>query len=284
MKKLMNIIDKMNQDQYSKLKAELIATDSRKMLILFNSYRDKNYDDNQIKAEIGCTDNAFLVLKSRLFDRIQKGILSESDLNLEEVKYDEKKLQELIINNRPEYSEAILVQLEKRLLQSNSVFELLHIYRLLKRVHQFSDKQYHFSQLYNNQIAQFISLERAIDIYYDFNKTMASYLFTYSETEKELLFVLKKELQNILHINKSVEVELLYGLATIQLKIFCNSTDDEKSIFDLFSRCNEILNSSSSFERREFYKPALLLFEFIHSMNYGETKRGIVYYEKLICT
>ena len=77
MEKLKNIIQQLDENKYKSIHDSLVANHSNKFLTVLKYYRNDKSED--LNAILNSKENTTNVLKSRLFDRIQKHLLD--DLN-----------------------------------------------------------------------------------------------------------------------------------------------------------------------------------------------------------
>jgi hypothetical protein len=220
------------------VKSALIENDSQKFLILLISYREENATDDKIKKSVLCSARAFYVLKSRLLEKIREILLENNRIT------ESNPLIQYIYEYSRESAIAILHQLERTYIENDVSQELINVYSALKKTHYYSDKYYHYSQLYNKQIAYTIAFEKAEELLFNFNKALANYYFSRSDSDKELIHFCKREIKNIYSLNQSHRFELLHNFILIQCQLFTNvEQPDDESVEDLIKKCEQIITN-----------------------------------------
>jgi hypothetical protein len=277
MDKLKKIILQLDQKNYEVFEESLVKTKSDKFLILLRYYRTNNTAN--LLELLHCNENALYVLKSRLFDKIQKYLLESHNSKHEEKKGVDHLIQYL--NDYPrDTAIAMLHEIEKKYLQSNDPTNLTSIYSVLKKAYYHSDKHYIYSQLYNKQVAYAISLEKADDILFSFNKNLANYYFSNSSTDLEILVLLKNELKNIYALNKSHKLELILNTVLIQILLFTGiELQDEEPIEDIIQKSERIINQYPEDKQIEHYKIILSYFKFEYYKKIQQFKKALSYFE-----
>ncbi len=283
MNKLKKIISKISQEQFSEFKESLKGTNSIKFHFLLIEYKNDLLSDDDIKNQLNCTDNSYYVLKSRLYDRIQKFILSNNNSSLNEAAINvSSDLTHYLYEFPNEITVAMLQELENKYIALDSSNDLIIVYSALKKAHFYSDKYYAYSQLYNNQVAYTLSLEKAEETLYNFNRTLASYFFSGALNDIELMKLLIKEIKNIYSLYKSSRIELILNIILIQSTLFAKMDyKDEPAVEDLLSACEKILLQYSNDSKINYFNPVIkfLYFEYYFSLN--QLKKASIYYNEL---
>lgn len=232
--KLKEIIQQLDSHSFDKMIGQFSNTKAKNYLYLLNSYRSKDVNDLQIMEKLDINNNAFYVLKSRLFDKIQETITEEVNINKSEIFEQLSELSQLYANSTREIAEAKLIKLEKDLLKLEMHYELVLVYSYLKRIHTYSEKYFHYSQLYNKQVANTLSNEKALDLLGEFNRKLCQYVFSRSDQFLQELMFLRKEIDNYNLLSPSKQIELIKNIIEIQLKVICkddlNDLDTEKTL------------------------------------------------------
>lgn len=245
MKKLIQTIQQLNAVDFSEFKNTLEKTKSDKFLNLTVAYRDNKLDNEQLQKKLDCNENALYVLKSRLYDKIQRYLIDKSpnQINTQcgEIHPD---YCNYLFDYPRETAIAMLHELEQTFLINDKTIELISIYSMLKKVYAYSEKNYHYSQLYNKQISCLLVHEKAEDLLLNFNKTLANYYFSNSDTDQEKLNLIKKEAKNIYALSKSKRIELIVNTIIVQIGLFTKiDVKDEEPIEDLLNTNVSIVNS-----------------------------------------
>jgi hypothetical protein len=220
--KLKEIISQLDSDSYSNMETALQKSKADNFLFLIKSYRKGNLNDEDIIKELKLNSNSFYVLKSRLYDKIQKQIAGEINLNKEYVLTQLQQIPDMCYATPRETAIAFLQKLEKELLEYDMHNELLQVYSALKKIHVNSDRYFYYSQLYNKHIAYGLSVEKAEEILGNFNRILAQYDFSKSKDLLEKLLFLRKEISDHNSLNASRQIEIIKNIIDLQMSIFCD--------------------------------------------------------------
>jgi len=284
MNKLRKIITQIDQEHFKEFEDSLKGTNSVKFITLLKAYKEGDLNDDEIKEELKCTDNSYYVLKSRLYDKIQRFLLdnhhttgsgkdSHGNLN---------NLSTYIYEHPVETAIAMLKELENKYINSDSLGELINVYSALKKAHFYSDKYYHYSQLYNNQVAYSLALEKAEETLCNFNRTLASYHFSASQDDADLILLLIKEIKNLYSLYKSPRIEIIYNIILIQSALFAKMDIDEVApVEDLLERSEAIINQFTKDNRTGLYKPVIDFLNFEYYLGLNQIKKASGYYQEL---
>lgn len=277
--KLKNIILQLDQSKFEVFEKSLVKNNSDKFLILLRYYRSEN--TGNLLELLDCNENALYVLKSRLFDKIQKYLLETNPVtHLEKKSGVITNLNHYFLNYPRDTAIAMIHEIEKEYLPSNDPSRLIPIYSVLKKAYYHSEKHYTYSQLYNKQVAYAISLEKADDILFSFNKNLANYYFSNSAADLELLVILKNEIKNIYALNKSHKAELTLNNIIIQLILFTDlDLSDELPVEDIIQQCETILSLHPDDKQIEHYNLILPFFKFEYYHKIQQLKKSLTYFE-----
>jgi len=270
MDNLRKIICQLSAKDFTQIKSALLKNDSKKFLHVLVSYRRNNSTDEEIMKDVNCTKGSFYVLKSRLLDKVQELLVKNVEVQEVTDLQDSNALMQYVYEYPREMGIAILHQLEKKSTINDIPQELISVYSALKKVYFHSDKYYHYSQLYNKQIAYAIALEKSEDLLLNFNKTLANYYLSRSEEDKVLIYHFIKEIKNIYSLNKSHRFELIKNFILIQSQLFVNTDQqDEEPLEDLLKRCEQITKTYSNDKQIRYYKLVVdfLWFEYYYKLN-----------------
>ncbi|MCD6067939.1 MAG: hypothetical protein K0S33_2765 [Bacteroidetes bacterium] len=283
MEKLKKTIQQLDTDNFAAFEAMLLKNKSDKFLFLTKAYRTKEVPDTDLQDSLDCTGNALYVLKSRLYDKVQKFLIDNktSDKTVVSDKKTESYDQYLYEFPR-ETAIAMLLELESKCLTNDYTNDLINIYSALKKAHSYSDKYYVYSQLYNKQVAYMIALEKAEDVLFNFNRTLANYFFSDSLTDLEMMGILKKEIRNIFALNKSHRIELILNTIIIQSQLFAGiGMDEEEPLEDLIERNETIVEQHASDYRISKYRQVNAFFRFEYYIKINQFKKAVPCYEEV---
>ncbi len=278
---LKKIITQLDADVFHTLEENLIKTKADNFLFLLRSYREDVLKDNQIIEKLDISSNSLYVLKSRLNDKIQEH-LSGGDIHQDknEVFRLLHSIPEICQTKPREVSSSFLQKLEKDLMRYDMHNELLVVYSALKKNHLFSEKYFHYSQLYNKHLAFTVSLEKSEELLGNFNRTLGQYDFSRLPRTLEQLLFLKKGINDHYALNPSRQIELIKNVMDIQLQIFCSQKGDVKSTEELIHDTYKIINSLPESSPYRSWLSVLDYLYFEHFYRIGQTQKAAEYFEK----
>src|SRR5688572_14953947 len=155
--KLKKIIVNLNDSDYKVIEETLLKNKADNFLFLLQSYRNNHSTDPDIIKTLNINSNSFYVLKSRLYDKIQDFLSGDIYSSKEEVIKLLHQIPEMCFTSSREVATAFLKKLEKDLLFFDMHNELLVVYSALKKINLYSEKYFHYSQLYNKHISYNLS-------------------------------------------------------------------------------------------------------------------------------
>jgi hypothetical protein len=280
MKKLRKIIQQLNAKDFTQIKSALEKNSSKNLLQVLIAYRDNNNTEEVIRKNIGCSEGAFYVLRSRLLVKIQELLLSTNNAHKPNFLQDGTTLTQYLYEYPRETAITILHQLEKIYINNDTPQELINVYSALKKTHYHSDKYYYYSQLYNKHIAYTVALEKAEDVLLNFNRTLANYFFSRTKGDAELLIVLKKEIRNIYSLNQSHRFELIKNFILIQSQLFTSiGQTDEQDIEILIKRCDQLVSDYLEDKQIKYYALVVNYFWFEYYFKTNQLKKASNYFE-----
>jgi hypothetical protein len=217
--KLKKTISHLEASIYSEVEAALIKNKADNFLFLFKSYRDNTLNDEEISTQLNLSSNSFYVLKSRLYDRIQEFLSGDVHANKEEVMRLLHQIPARCFSSSREVATAFLEKLEKDLLYYNMHHELLVVYSALKKIQLYSEKYFHYSQLYNKHVAFSMSHEKSEELLGNFVRLLGQYNFSRSSKLLETLQFLRKSVNDHFALNRSRQIEIILNVMDVQLDI-----------------------------------------------------------------
>lgn len=207
--KLRETILQLDEMTYIDIESELIKNKADNFLYVIQCYRNGTDNDKDILNSLKISNNAYYVLKSRLFSKI-KVHLTKTNKTLEtseahafndlqftsNVYLQIQNINHICYNKPREIALAYLEKLEKDLSAKYMHTELLEVYSALKKLYSKSNKFFLYSKLYNKNIAFLISLEQSETILSNFNFILCQYIFSRSDNFKDKLHFLYKDILN----------------------------------------------------------------------------------------
>lgn len=279
--KLKEIIQRLDDEVYASIESSLVKNKADNFLCLFQSYR-KNIPDNNIIEELKLNNNSFYVLKSRLLDKIQGSLSGDVHANREELLRKLSEIPALSVNEPREVVIAYLQKLEKDMLEYDMHPELLLVYSALKKLFLFSDRYFHYSQLYNKHIAYSLSLEKTEENMGVFNRVSGEYDFSRSQKHLDTLMFLRKEVKDHFALNGSRQIEIIKNILDLQLAIFCQTSLKEEINSDkLLSATEALMLELPEKSAQKSWLPVVLYFRFEHNLKLGHLKEAGLYYDRL---
>ena len=280
MEKLKKITRQLSVKEFSEIESAFIKNNSEKFLLLFRSYRTSDTEDEDLLNSLNCTENALYVLKSRLYDKVQKFLIERKGVKKIDFSKEQNPLGQYLYEYPREMAVAILHQFEKKYIDNDIPGELIGLYSVLKKAHYHSDKYYHYSQLYNKQVAYTIALEKAEDILLNFNKTLAIYFFSREESDKEVINLLRKEIKNIHALNQSHRIELINNVVLIQIQLFTDIEQaDDDDLEDLIKKCELIVKEYPNDKQIKYFSLVICYFRFEYYYKIRQFKKATKYFE-----
>jgi hypothetical protein len=281
MEKLRKLVHELSQKDFEKLETMLVENRSEKFLFLLQAFRSKSIiKDKDLLEKLHCNENALYVLKSRLYEKIQKHLVKEVPQPLPGDGNPGQSPTQLVFEQPRETAIAILLQLEKKYIENDVPGELIEIYSALKKAHYNSDKYYVYSQLYNKHVAFTAAVEKAEDTLYNFNKTLSNYFFSRSETDLDLIRLLRSEMKNIFALNQSHRIELIKNFISIQVQLFTPFESNlEESLEDLLTNSERIISGFPNDKQLVYYKKVLDFFRFEYYQKIREPRKAAHYFE-----
>ena len=280
--KLKNVIMELEDAVYTNIEEILIKNKAENFLYLFINYRKNCSTDEEIIHQLEISKNSFYVLKSRLYEKIQEHITGEVIQKSEDVLKQMQLIDEKCFATPRATGIAFLLKLEKELLLFDMHYELRIVYNAFKKLYLYSDKYFHYSQLYNKQIALGLSLEKCEELLGEFNRILSQYHFSRSNSNIEQLLFLKKEITNHYKLNPSRQISFIINIIELQLKVFCKQNSISNSnILEIFKSSETILKElpqSCVYKNRQLVLD-YLYFEFY--LNSNDLISANRYYDKV---
>lgn len=279
--KLKKIINQLDDEVYKTMEDSFIKTRADNYLCLLQSYR-KNKSDDEILASLNQSPNSFYVLKSRLYDKIQTHLSGDITSSRDELLRKLNLVNEMCLKESREVATAYLKKLEEDLLEYDLHHELIIVYSALKKLHLFSEKYFHYSQLFNKHIAFSLSLEKSEEILGNFNRALAQYDFSRSQRTLETLMFIRREINDHYNLNPSRQVEIIRNLIEIQLGVFCKTSPTKDiDVRLLLEHTQAMINELPVTSLHKSWLPVVdfLFFEYYLDQNNGRSAGA--YFEKV---
>ena len=280
--KLKTIISNLDTAIYQTIEEALIKNKADNFLFLFQSYRTNKLPDPEIIKALDINSNSFYVLKSRLHDKIQEYLSGDIHATKEEVIKQLHQIPDMCLNSPREVTTAFLQKLEQDLLAYDMHNELMVVYSALKKIHLFSEKYFHYSQLYNKHIAFSLSLEKSLEILGNFNRVLGQYHFSRSPKLLETLVFLRKGIGEHYALNQSRQIELMKKIIELQLRLFTNTaSNSDQSTEEILSQTQKIISELPDSSPVKNWNTAIDYLHFEYYNKIGQTNQAQIYYGKV---
>lgn len=280
--KLKKIIAHLNESVYKTIETTLIKNKADNFLFLLQTYRTSDIKDDDITKALNINSNSLYVLKSRLNDKIQEHLSGDIYSNKEDVLKQLHLIPEICFGSSREVAATFLLKLEKDLLLFDMHNELLVVYSALKKIHSYSDKYFHYSQLYNKHTAFNLSLEKCEEILGNFNRVLAQYNFSRSPKLFDSLLFLNKEIADHFLLNSSRQIQLIKNIAELELFVLFNKTiDPEFNAAETLSQNEKLLTDLPDSSLHKTWINALNYLSFEYFRKTGQLKQASFYFDKL---
>jgi hypothetical protein len=281
MLKLKNLILSLDKEDYQALLGQLQSNKADKFSSLLSYYREQNVLDEEIISELNVNINSFYTLKSRLFDKIQQTLTIKLDDSKADLYQKANTIPELIFNTNKDISIAILLKLEKDLIENDLPFELPLVYSALKKLHLYHPKYYEYSQLYNKHLSYLLAADKADELFGSFTKTLGDYLLSNNPETVDLLLLLKGEINNIEKQNKSHHLIVYRNIVNISLALFVpgqQSNKDDAPIEDYLKECEDIFDIYPKNNLYGYFSRIIVFLYFEYYFQLKQYKKAQQYY------
>lgn len=268
---LEGIINRIEENEFQELSEKLLANKADKYNALLTYYRHGNISEKEMLKALEVNSNAFYVLKSRLFDKVQEYLLTQVEDPKEEIYRKVRSIPSMVYNTQPEIAVAVLTKLEKDLIANDMSYELTSVYAALKKLHLHTDKYYEYDMQYNKHVAFMLAIDKAEDLLQQFTVKLGQYDATRSEEHLQVIPLIKKEIHHICQINQSHHLEVIKNIIDISIALWLpleNSTLDDKPVEDMLDEIKEVFDK---YPKDPKYKHMNIIldffyFEYYHSL------------------
>lgn len=217
---LQTLVREFGTEEYAFIESKLSAGKATKFHQLLTFYRSGKSSEAAIHLQMGLNQNAFYVLKSRLYQKLQGLVIDFLNQQAKSRLNQSMLIPELVFDMPTNKAFSILTKLEKDYLELDLPHELTSIYSTLRRLHVHTEKYYYYDQLYNKHVAYGLALDKVEDLLARFMNNVANYRASRNTEYIEHLSILKDEINN--HNN-------LYD--SHHLRVYKNITDTTSTMF-----------------------------------------------------
>ena len=275
------IVQQLSEEEFKGIAEKLKKNKADKFYALFNSYRTNNLPNDEICHNLEVTANAFYVLKSRLFQKIQEHLLDKQAGPKTDLLRKLVTIPNLLFDKQRDLAITILTKLEKELLGNDMPNELTTVYSALKKLHLHSDKYYEYTQLYNKHVAYTLALDKAEDLLAGFIKSLGEFYASRRPQSLEVFPLMKKEVDNISRLYESHHLQVYKNILDASIAVFLPLEDvviNDDPVEDILKETKNII---SKYPKDANYRYILnvvnfLYFEFYQKL--GLHKKADQYY------
>ena len=208
-----NIVKTLEEDVYTLIKDSLEKNKAEKFLTLLELYKNTDFEDDDLIAELGLKKGTFYTLKSRLYDKIQEMLTSTMNGEKVELIKQVQHIPELLYNTDREISTAILLKLEEDLLEHDMPNELCEVFNALKKINFNNNKYFEYSKKYNKYTAIKLAIDKADDLFTKINLQISDYKNIKDVNILESLNLSLLELEKLNKVYESHHINFLCNLA-----------------------------------------------------------------------
>lgn len=284
MSKLKNIIKQLSPQDYSSIYDSLIESNAEKSAFLLKYMREKQLSDAKIMEELDVNTNAYYTLRSRLNQKIEEHLLHEMENPRTSLIKKVSTINEILFTKKKAIAIATLKKLEKELLDYDLSNELTIVYKTLKKLHINSPEHFTYSQLYNRHVAYMLALDKAEDIIAEYFKKYGNYLFTFDDTEKLGLTILKNEMGNVAKLHPSHRFFIYQNLINIFHRLYVEKEASDADIEPIEQILEQVETIFDSYYLDSIYYHLKLVFEYLKFEYYSKSnsyRKAEKYFEQV---
>ena len=275
MLQIKSVITKLKEPEYRALSNKLTDAKAEKFLVLLDRYREGALSDGEIQSELDISSNAFYVLKSRLYEKIQELLLDQSVGPKTNILRKIITIPKLLHDSPPEISIAILCKLEKDLIDNDMPQELTSVYSALHKLHLHTEKYYEYSQKYNKHVAFTLALDKAEGLLTDFSKYLGDYMASRDTQLLPYFGVLKREMTSLARLYDSHHLKVAQHIMNVSIALFLPMEEEvinDEPIEDALKELEKILDSYPADGNYHYLQNVLnfLFFEYYHKLGLGK--------------
>lgn len=282
--KLQKIIQQLDENSYAILVQELKGRKADKLMIMLSGYRDRSIKEKTLLRKLKTTPSAFYALRSRLEDKLQDVLYSNTHETRIKLLQNIANIEQLVYKTPREIAIARLKKIEKELLQLDMSNELVIVYRAFKKLHIHSKDYYKYSALYNKYVAFNLGQDKAEELLCSFCKTLGDYYLSRNSQLLEILTLYKRDMQNMCKLYESHHLHVYKNILDVHFALFSpvkNEMKNDETVEAMLQQTLVIVNSHQEDRTYEHFLPIIdfLYFEYYHQL--GLYKKAEVYYTKL---
>ena len=247
--KLRNIISQLSVEDFEGFGDQLLENKADKYNRLLVFYREDYLTDTEVAKELDASANAYYTIKSRLFQKVQNFLLEKVDGPKVDLLRKVANIPRLMFGLQKSTASAILLKLEKDLLEYDMPNELATVYNALKKMNLHTPKYYHYTQLYNKHIAYTVAFDKVESLLSDFHKHLGDYNATKDSSILDVLVLIKRESHNACRLYESHHLRVFNDMVDISFGLFVPVEDEKIEDAPLEDMLNNIKDTIQTYPK-----------------------------------
>lgn len=266
-------IKKLSEDEYQALLNQVSGNKKNKPFIVLETTRKKDVADSEMMELLQVNASTYYTLKSRLNSKIA-AILSRNVENPISALIDEvTRVPANLYGTNKDFSIRALKELEKQLIEYDLSGELITVYRTLAQLHLYSEEFTHYDNLYKKHVAFSLAVTKAEGLFYQFLRKAGSYQLSKSETDRESLLRIKREISNICELYDSHRLFIIYNIVKLYYMMIAKHSVEglrakELEVDSVLQEMNRIFQK---YHLDTFYQNIKFITDFIYFEYYQTT-------------
>jgi len=278
-------IKKLSEEEYQALLAQVSGNKKNKPYLVLETTRTRDVADSEMMELLQVNASTYYTLKSRLNSKIA-AVLSRNVENPISALIDEvTRVPANLYGTNKDFSIRALKELEKQLIEYDLSGELITVYRTLAQLHLFSEEFAHYDNLYKKHVAFSLAVSKAEGLFYQFLKRAGNYQLSRSETDKEKMLRITREISNICELYDSHRLYILHNVVKLYYMMIAENSPEglrakELEVDNVLQEMNRIFQK---YNLDTFYQNIKFITDFFHFEYYqltGNQVRADFYYNK----
>jgi hypothetical protein len=267
---LREIVRSLEADVYSSLEKALINSQADNFLQLLQAYRNTAKSDEEIRVSLDISKNSYYALKSRLHDKVEDVLGGDVTSSRTQVIDMLERIPETVYGQAPEVADTFLNKLARDLLRHDMHGDLLAVYSALKKLHLYSDRYFHYSQLFNKHAAYSLSLEKADELMGSFNRYLTAYILEPSAEGAQSLRFIKSSIHDHAQLNNSRQIRMICNTVRVQMILFAHIREEGLSVADMIDETEKILDEMPDSLQLTYWQTVISFLRFMHNHESGQ--------------
>jgi len=273
MDQLVQVIKQLSDEEYLNFYRLLKEQKAEKSADYLKIIREGEDNDDDITVQLEVNKNSLYTLKSRLLKKIESFLVTQlKDYQMDLLRKAVNN-PDLLYENSRDIRVITLKKLERDLLHYDLPYELITIYKALKKMYINTPEYYNYSQLYNKHIAYTLAIDKAEDLLGEFFKTYGNYQLTRNHLDKEQLQLFKNELENLCNLYESHRLFVYKCIVSIFYNIYLEDrTNNESEFEDTENHLSEVKAVFSKYPADPVYLHIKPIFDYLTFSYYHHLK------------